>query len=238
MDLSPIVDYSMAPTPIVPNADMGGVIIPDCRVILSVSVRSTVPSRWLSFPPSFQIDVQIATHHIIDHIEWDLHSHLTPEEFAIKLCADLGLSGEAPPLVAHAVHEEIIKHKRDAIEWGVLGGDYEMLNNAEGGSNLSLLKDKTGLGLGWGRTPRDGRGPKTLRSAWRDWAEVEEFRTKFELLTADEVERRDMERDRATRYAVSTHANCYPWSRLIIEFRRLRRETSKFQTQAGRRRFR
>ena len=113
-----------------------------------------------------------------------------------------------------------------------------MLNNAEGGSNLSLLKDKTGLGLGWGRTPRDGRGPKTLRSAWRDWAEVEEFRTKFELLTADEVERRDMERDRATRYAVSTHANCYPWSRLIIEFRRLRRETSKFQTQAGRRRFR
>ncbi|KAF9783109.1 hypothetical protein BJ322DRAFT_1008460 [Thelephora terrestris] len=199
MDLSPIVDYSMAPALSAPNADMGGVIIPDCRVILS-------------------IDVQIATHHLIDHIEWDLHSHLTPEEFAIKLCADLGLSGEAPPLVAHAVHEEIIKHKRDAIEWGVLGGDYEMLNSVDGGSNLSLLKDKTGLGLGWGRTPRDGRGPKTLRSAWRDWAETEEFRTKFEVLTADEVERRDMERDRATR--------------------RLRRETSKFQTQAGRRRFR
>ena len=79
-----------------------------------------------------------------------------------------------------------------------------MLNNPEGGSNLSLLKDKTGLGLGWGRTPRDGRGPKTLRSAWRDWAEVEEFRTKFELLTADEVERREMERDRATRFVLSS----------------------------------
>ena len=109
-----------------------------------------------------------------------------------------------------------------------------MLNNPEGGSNLSLLKDKTGLGLGWGRTPRDGRGPKTLRSAWRDWAEAEEFRTKFEVLTADEVERRDMERDRATRfvftYQVTDLAN--------IKFRRLRRETSKFQTQAGRRRFR
>lgn len=153
-------------------------------------------------PSSLQIDVQIATHHLIDHVEWDLHSQLTPEEFAIKLCADLGLSGEAPPLVAHAIHEEVIKHKRDAIEWGVVGGDYEMLNNADGGSNLSLLKDKTGLGLGWGRTPRDGRGPKTLRSVWRDWAEVEEFRTKFEVLTADEVERRDMERDRATRFVV------------------------------------
>jgi chromatin structure-remodeling complex subunit SFH1 len=82
-----------------------------------------------------------------------------------------------------------------------------MLNNPEGGSNLSLLKDKTGLGLGWGRTPRDGRGPKTLRSAWRDWAEAEEFRTKFEVLTADEVERREMERDRATRFVVSAYAN-------------------------------
>jgi len=104
MDLSPIVDYSIAPALSAPSADMGGMMIPDCRVILS-------------------IDVQIATHHLIDHIEWDLHSQLTPEEFAIKLCADLGLSGEAPPLVAHAIHEELIKHKRDAIEWGVVGGD-------------------------------------------------------------------------------------------------------------------
>jgi chromatin structure-remodeling complex subunit SFH1 len=118
-----------------------------------------------------------------------------------------------------------------------VGGDYEMLNNPDGGSNLSLLKDKTGLGLGWGRTPRDGRGPKTLRSVWRDWAEAEEFRTKFEVLTADEVERRDMERDRATRFVVSVcQASSMTWA--DIEFRRLRRETSKFQTQAGRRRFR
>ena len=84
-----------------------------------------------------------------------------------------------------------------------------MLNNPDGGSNLSLLKDKTGLGLGWGRTPRDGRGPKTLRSVWRDWAEAEEFRTKLEVLTADEVERREMERDRATRFVVSIFIRFY-----------------------------
>ena len=101
-----------------------------------------------------------------------------------------------------------------------------------------MLKDKTGLGLGWGRTPRDGRGPKTLRSAWRDWAEVEEFRTKFEVLTADEVERREMERDRATRFVVTLLANRVLWLWLIPVLRRLRRETSKFQTQSGRRRFR
>jgi hypothetical protein len=95
-----------------------------------------------------------------------------------------------------------------------------MLNSVDGGSNLSLLKDKTGLGLGWGRTPRDGRGPKTLRSAWRDWAEAEEFRTKFEVLTADEVERRDMERDRATRYMVSTYATVFSadvWVQTVTE---------------------
>ncbi|KAG1882681.1 hypothetical protein F4604DRAFT_1576781 [Suillus subluteus] len=157
--------------------------VPECRVILS-------------------IDVQIATHHLLDHIEWDLLSPLTPEAFALQLCTELGLSGEALPLIAHAIHEELIKHKKDAIEWGVIGGD----KDAEG------LKDKTGLGMGWGRT----KGPKVLQSVWREWTEAEEFRTRFEVLTAEEVERREIEKERASR--------------------RLRRETSKFQTTRTRRR--
>ena len=161
-----------------------------------------------------QIDVQIATYHLLDHIEWDLLSPLTPETFATTLCADLGLSGEAVPLVAHAIHEELVKHKRDAIEWGVLGSfPFSSASHASSSyahqqqdedrprdkSGLSLLKDKTGLGLSWGRAPKDGRGPKPLRSVWRDWAEAEEFRTRFESLSAEEVERREIERERATR---------------------------------------
>ena len=43
MDLSPIVDYSVAPALSAPNADMGGMMIPDCRVILSVSVHHPSP---------------------------------------------------------------------------------------------------------------------------------------------------------------------------------------------------
>ncbi|KAI0069951.1 SNF5-domain-containing protein [Panus rudis PR-1116 ss-1] len=183
--------------------------VPECRVILS-------------------IDVQIGNYHLVDHIEWDLFSTLTPESFAQTLCADLGLGGEAIPLISHAIHEELIKHKRDAIEWGVIGGDdandgSSNANVAADGtekprdkSGLSLLKDKTGLGLGWGRTPKDGRGPKPLRSVWKDWPEAEEFRTRFEVLSAEEVERREIERERAAR--------------------RLRRETSKFQSQANTRR--
>ena len=153
-------------------------------------------------PP--QIDVQIATYHLLDHIEWDLLSPLTPEQFAGQLCADLGLAGESVPLVAHAIHEELIKHKRDAIEWGVLGvephpGAQDDPDRPRDRSGLSLLKDKTGLGLGWGRTPKDGRGPKPLRSVWRDWAEAEEFKTRFEVLSPEEVERREIERERASR---------------------------------------
>ncbi|KAG5644783.1 hypothetical protein DXG03_007691 [Asterophora parasitica] len=112
-----------------------------------------------------------------------------------------------------------MKHKKDAVEWGVIGGDLQH-TEAEGRdkSGAGLLKDKTGLGLGWGRAPKDGRGPKALKSVWRDWAEAEEFRTKFEVLSSEEVERREIERERASR--------------------RLRRETSKFQTTRSSRRVR
>ncbi|KII90626.1 hypothetical protein PLICRDRAFT_106693 [Plicaturopsis crispa FD-325 SS-3] len=170
-----------------------GEVHPECRVFLS-------------------IDVQIGTFHLLDHIEWDLLSPLSPERFSQKLCAELGLSGEAVPLVAHAVHEELVKHKKDAVEWGVIGGAHEV--SAPDGAGT--LKDKTGLGLGWGRAPKDGRGPRVLRSVWRDWADAEEFGTKFEVLSAEEVERREIEKERASR--------------------RLRRETSKFQNSARTRR--
>ncbi|KAG8940386.1 Chromatin structure remodeling complex protein sfh1, partial [Tulasnella sp. 419] len=136
-----------------------------------------------------RIDVQLETHHLVDHIEWDLASPLTPEQFAKGLCADLGLSGEALPLIAHAVQEEILKHKKDAVEWGIIGGD-----RAEGG--------------------RGHRGPRRLKGIWRDWMEVKDYGPSIEELTPEELERREMERERASR--------------------RMRRETSKFQrTTAG-----
>lgn len=167
----------------------------------------------------------------MDHIEWDLLSPLTPEAFAKTVCADIGLTGEAAPLIAHALHEEILKHKKDALEWGVIGGETQPVPAAAAvkevaadasdrerqekrdKSGLHLLKDKTGLGLGpgsWGRAPRDGlgRGPRALRSVWRDWADAEEYATRFEVLTAEEVERREIERERASRYVCSFACLC------------------------------
>ncbi|TRM60612.1 hypothetical protein BD626DRAFT_504638 [Schizophyllum amplum] len=173
----------------VASMDLGGDAAEDggeeaeCRVILS-------------------IDVQINHHHLNDHIEWDLLSPLTPEAFARALCADLGLGGEAVALVAHAVQEEIVKHKRDAIEWGILppatGGPEEYVYDRG-----AMLKDKRALGGQRKLAPE-------LKSVWRDWADAEEWRTRYEELSLEEIERREGERERASR--------------------RLRRETSKFQT--------
>ncbi|KAH7870599.1 uncharacterized protein C8R40DRAFT_1056559 [Lentinula edodes] len=168
----------------------------ECRVILS-------------------LDVQISTHHLTDHIEWDLLSPLTPEAFSLQLCADLGLSGEAIPLIAHAIHEELCRHRRDVVDWGVLGAHPPLnLIPGSGGDLEGPIKDRTGLGLGSLGRPareRDGRYPKPLRSAWRDWAEAEEYATRWEVLSPEEVERREVERERAGR--------------------RLRRETSKWRSR-------
>ena len=190
--------------------------------------------------------MQVDNHHLLDHIEWDLRSGLTPEEFTRQLCLDLGLAGEAEPLIAHAVHEELMKHKKDAIEWGVIGG-FPMEQAASAGGEdgmkdksalLGVMKDKTGLGLGWGRTPKEGRGPRVLRSVWRDWAEAEEFKTRWEMLSQEEVERREIERERASRYVIATILKKFNYSTTIISNRRLRRETSKFQSSTRTKRIR
>lgn len=178
----------------------------------------------------------------MDHIEWDLLSPLTPEAFSQKLCMELGLSGEAVSLIAHALHEELMKHKKDAIEWGVIGGDREVVDEtaalgdkpARDRSGFGLVKDKTGLGLGWGRAPKDGRGPRVLKSVWRDWPESEEFKTRFEVLTSEEVERREVEKERASRCVLQI-LKFTPTHNMFI-FRRLRRETSKFQSSTRSRR--
>ncbi|KAJ3834549.1 hypothetical protein F5878DRAFT_695771 [Lentinula raphanica] len=143
---------------------------------------------WMAKPPQINpecwvilsIDVQIATYHLTDHIEWDLLSPLTPKIFSIPLCKDLGLTGEAVPFVAHAVHEELCRHRKDLVEWGIV-----TLSNAWNDKNSNrgdeIARDRTGLGLGnLGRPSRerDRRYPKALKSAWRDWVEVEEYATR------------------------------------------------------------
>lgn len=155
----------------------------DCRVVL-------------------QIDVQISTKHLLDHVEWDLRSNLTPEEFTAVLCADVGLSSEAKPMIAHAIHEELLKHKKDVIEWGVLEGGGEWKSHA------------AGLGNAWGRK---GKGPKRMKGIWRDWAEIlsGEYSPRIEELSAEELERRELERERAARFVASFLRRLSPLTTLL-----------------------
>ena len=152
------------------------------------------------------LDVEISTVHFMDHIEWDLSPplpyasspngqgstfrqapHVTPELFAKTLAADLSQSGEAIPIIAHAIHEEILKHKKDAIEWGVL------FSGSGGGSS----------GIGGGDRGRGGqRGAKMLRGIWRDWNEVGEFSPRLEVISQEEMERREVERERIARWVL------------------------------------
>ncbi|KAG8746561.1 Chromatin structure remodeling complex protein sfh1 [Ceratobasidium sp. 414] len=156
--------------------------------------------------PDCRVIINISTHHLHDHIEWDLASPLTPEYFARVLCADTGLAGEAVPLVACALREALLKHTKDAVEAGLIGP-------GTGDGRPAELLSTTNV------TARKETGSEPLRSVFRDWQDAEEYFPRLELLSAEELERRAMERERA--------------------IRRMRRETQRWgQANAGRKRVR
>lgn len=109
-----------------------------------------------------------------DKIEWDLTSALPPAVFAKQYCTELGLSGEALPLITHAIHEELLKHKKDALELGVLGG-------------------------GEDENAKRKRGARRMEGVWRDWWEREEFGPVLIEMDIYEMEKREQEKARTSR---------------------------------------
>ena len=68
-----------------------------------------------------EYEVQSVRHVLRDRLEWDLGSELTPEGFAQTLTRDLGLPLESGVLIAHAVHEQLMHHRRAALDLGLFG---------------------------------------------------------------------------------------------------------------------
>ena len=68
-----------------------------------------------------QYEVQILRHVLRDRLEWDLCSSLTPEAFARTLTRDLGLTLESGVLISHAIREQLLHHRRAAMELGLFG---------------------------------------------------------------------------------------------------------------------
>ncbi|KAK8865672.1 hypothetical protein IAR55_000817 [Kwoniella newhampshirensis] len=136
------------------------------------------------------LDVQIYSHILRDRIEWDLSSSLPPSTFAKQYCTELGLTGEAIPLVTFAIHEELLKHKRDALEMELFAATHpEEQAKWERGA-LPRVNMK--------------RGPKGLVGVWRDWWEKEEFGPILVELTMEEMEKREYERTREARRMMRT----------------------------------
>lgn len=177
--------------------------------------------RWLISPslPSRirrQLDVQLSNYSLRDRIEWDLSSTLNPAAFATTLCADLGLPSSAVPLLTHAVHEELLRHKKDCLELGFVGA---------------------GWSLGQGKT-QGGKvvGPRPLEGAWRGWEEGSEFEPVLREVDEEEMEKREAERERSSRCVPPRTGDDHPVGRLAdplsrpLVCRRMRRETARFAT--------
>lgn len=121
-----------------------------------------------------------------DKFEWSLlHPPGFAEMFAKVTCADLGLAGEWVPALTHAIYEAVLRLKKEACENGGLVGDGEIDNDAV---------DPT-IGAGW-RYDQEHL--------------CDEWEPKVEILSKEEIEKREGDRER--------------------EIRRLRRETARFSS--------
>ncbi|KAI9050931.1 hypothetical protein LZ554_005042 [Drepanopeziza brunnea f. sp. 'monogermtubi'] len=124
-----------------------------------------------------------------DKFEWSLlHPPGTAEIFAKQTCADIGLPAEWIPAMAHAIYEAVLRLKKDACESGglVVGFGVDIPNEAAHAAEAGWRYDNEHLA--------------------GDWA------PKIEMLSKDEMEKREGDRER--------------------QIRRLRRETARFSSTA------
>ncbi|KAJ3804596.1 hypothetical protein F5876DRAFT_70495 [Lentinula aff. lateritia] len=105
---------------------------------------------------------------------------------------------EAAPFLDNLEQQWGIPPDHQSLPLGILLLPWEFINQSGGGgggdSEGPVMKDCTGLGLGLGSLSRparerNGRYPKPLRSAWREWGEAEEYATRWEVLSPEEGER-------------------------------------------------
>lgn len=143
--------------------------------------------------PTSQLEVQIYRHILRDRIEWDLSSSLPPSDFASSYVRDLGLSGEATPLIAHAITEELLKHKKDALDWRLFRKTHPS-EQAKWEHPTGAARPKVFVKNGSAKDGAEG-----LRGVWRDWWEREEYGPVLVELGYDELERREAERFREAR---------------------------------------
>lgn len=86
-----------------------------------------------------KVDIIVGTQNLSDTFEWDLNSTVSPEEFAVSYCKDLGLSGEFVTAISHDIHEQIVTHQRSLFLVGHTPGSGSILNDDVRGAFLPPL---------------------------------------------------------------------------------------------------
>ena len=155
------------------------------------------------------LNINLSSQVYTDKFEWSLlHPPGTAEMFAKQTCADLGLHGEWIPAMTHAIYEAVLKLKKEACEAGGLVAGW--------GASA------TGPPLGAGGVPGAGGSSEfpndaalTAGAGWRYDPEhlADEWEPKLEILSKEEIEKREGDRER--------------------QIRRLRRETARFSSNTG-----
>lgn len=113
-----------------------------------------------------------------DKFEWDLaQTEVTPEDFAEIVVADMGLSLELKPAIAHSLHEVILRLKKEIAE-----GTYN--HELHKYQQLSGLIFESGIRI---------RTESSVHNGNDQWEPV------IEILTPWEIEKREIERERNIR---------------------------------------
>ncbi|KAF2771694.1 SNF5-domain-containing protein [Teratosphaeria nubilosa] len=176
--------------------------------VTAQSVPQDPPTASAYNPPDshrciLNISINLQNQLYTDKFEWSLlHPPGFAETFAKQTCADLGLGGEWVPHMAHAIYEASYRLKKDMIDnggalAGVVGSGVDgwgVVEN-EACEYHGTAESALGVGAGW-RFDEDGLGS--------DWE------PKIEVLSKEEIEKREGDRER--------------------QLRRARRETARFTT--------
>eukprot|EP00123_Amoebidium_parasiticum_P006750 comp17632_c0_seq1/m.17369 comp17632_c0_seq1/g.17369 ORF comp17632_c0_seq1/g.17369 comp17632_c0_seq1/m.17369 type:complete len:385 (-) comp17632_c0_seq1:364-1518(-) len=66
---------------------------------------------------TINLRIHVGNTQLVDQFEWDINSTDTsPEDFAVRLCADMALGGEYVSTVAHSIREQILIYRKNLLE--------------------------------------------------------------------------------------------------------------------------
>lgn len=86
----------------------------DQRVVLKVNSTSVFDRKHLTkISLFFQLNIHVGNISLVDQFEWDMsEKDNSPEQFALKLCQELGLGGEFVTAIAYSIRGQLSWHQR------------------------------------------------------------------------------------------------------------------------------